>query len=80
MGCDINAPAAQATFEQARAEDLEFDSLHPCDLTQEDQVRALMQRAAERFGGIDMLVNAGGPAASPGILSRRPGLWRRGPG
>ncbi|MGA8708742.1 MAG: SDR family oxidoreductase [Steroidobacteraceae bacterium] len=59
MGCDINVPAAQATFEQARAENLEFDSLHPCDLTQEDQVHALMQRAAERFGGIDMLVNAG---------------------
>lgn len=59
MGCDINIAAAQVTLERARAEKLEFDSLHPCDLTQEDQASVLMQRAVERFGGIDVLVNAG---------------------
>lgn len=59
MGCDIDAPAAQATLEQARAEGLDFDSVHPCDLTQEPQVHALMARTVERFGGIDVLVNAG---------------------
>jgi NAD(P)-dependent dehydrogenase (short-subunit alcohol dehydrogenase family) len=59
LGCDINAAAAEATVEQARAEGLELESLHPCDLTDEPQVRLLMTRAAERYGGIDTLVNAG---------------------
>ncbi len=59
MGCDINAAAARTTVEMARSEGLELDSLHPCDLTQADQVRALMAHAAERYGGIDVLVNAG---------------------
>jgi NAD(P)-dependent dehydrogenase (short-subunit alcohol dehydrogenase family) len=59
MGCDINAAAAQASVELARAEGLALESFHPCDLTVESQVQELMQRAAERFGGIDVLVNAG---------------------
>jgi NAD(P)-dependent dehydrogenase (short-subunit alcohol dehydrogenase family) len=59
LGCDINAAAAEATVEQARAEGLKLESLHPCDLTDEPQVRLLMARAAERYGGIDTLVNAG---------------------
>jgi NAD(P)-dependent dehydrogenase (short-subunit alcohol dehydrogenase family) len=59
MGCDINAAAAQATVDQARAEGLELESFHPCDLTDEAQVKLLMARAADRYGGIDTLVNAG---------------------
>jgi NAD(P)-dependent dehydrogenase (short-subunit alcohol dehydrogenase family) len=59
MGCDINATTAQATLELAHAEGLAFESLHPCDLTQPADVERLMQIAAERYGGIDILVNAG---------------------
>jgi NAD(P)-dependent dehydrogenase (short-subunit alcohol dehydrogenase family) len=59
MGCDINAAAAQATVELAQREGLSIDSFHPCDLTEPAQVTALMARTAERFGGIDALVNAG---------------------
>jgi len=59
MGCDINAAAAQATIDEARRQGLGIDSCHPCDLTDAAQVEKLMARAAERFGGIDVLVNAG---------------------
>jgi NAD(P)-dependent dehydrogenase (short-subunit alcohol dehydrogenase family) len=59
FGCDINPTTAQETLEEARREGLEFDSLHPCDLTRPDDVEQLMARAAQRFGGIDILVNAG---------------------
>jgi len=59
MGCDINAGAAQATVELARTEGLALESFHPCDLTSEAQVHELMTRTADRFGGIDALVNAG---------------------
>jgi len=59
MGCDINAAAAQATVGQARQQGISIDSCHPCDLTDAAQVEKLMGRTAERFGGIDVLVNAG---------------------
>jgi NAD(P)-dependent dehydrogenase (short-subunit alcohol dehydrogenase family) len=59
MGCDINAGTAQATVDQARQEGLAIDSFHPCDLTDPQQVRTLMARTAEHYGGIDVLVNAG---------------------
>jgi NAD(P)-dependent dehydrogenase (short-subunit alcohol dehydrogenase family) len=59
MGCDINAAAAQVTVEQAQAQGLSIESCQPCDLTDPPQVERLMARTAERFGGIDVLVNAG---------------------
>ncbi|MGH8230941.1 MAG: SDR family NAD(P)-dependent oxidoreductase [Steroidobacteraceae bacterium] len=58
MGCDIDPAAAQATLEQARAEDLAIDSVHPCDLTRPAEVARLMALTVERFGGVDVLVNA----------------------
>jgi NAD(P)-dependent dehydrogenase (short-subunit alcohol dehydrogenase family) len=58
MDCDIDAAAAQATLDQARGEDLALDSVHPCDLTSPIDVERLMQHTAERYGGLDVLVNA----------------------
>lgn len=58
LGCDIHAQAAQATVDSAVAEGLPLHSLHPLDLTQPDAAATLMQQAAQRFGGIDILVNA----------------------
>ena len=59
VGCDINAAAAQVTVDQASREELAVDSVHPCDLTKPADVERLMALAAERRGGIDVLVNAG---------------------
>jgi len=59
VGCDINPIAAQATVDQAQREQLAIDSVHPCDLTRPADVEHLMALAAERHGGVDVLVNAG---------------------
>lgn len=58
VACDIDAAGAQATVEAAAAQGLVIDGVHPLDLTQPEQVRRLMTHAAERHGGIDILVNA----------------------
>jgi NAD(P)-dependent dehydrogenase (short-subunit alcohol dehydrogenase family) len=58
MGCDINAAAAEDTLALARSEDLALASLHPCDLSVQADAERLMTAAVERFGGIDILVNA----------------------
>jgi NAD(P)-dependent dehydrogenase (short-subunit alcohol dehydrogenase family) len=58
LSCDIDAAGAEEGLALARAEGLEIESLHPCDLTQPDQVERLVATAMERFGQLDILVNA----------------------
>ena len=58
MSCDIDTGAAEAAVAQARRDGLEIESMHPCDLTQPADVTALVDRTVERFGGLDILVNA----------------------
>jgi len=58
VGCDIDATAAQATVDAAKAQGLEIDSLHPLDLTQPVLVRRFVEHAVELHGGIDVLINA----------------------
>jgi NAD(P)-dependent dehydrogenase (short-subunit alcohol dehydrogenase family) len=53
---DTNAQAGAATAEAIAATGSPA-MFHRCDVTDEAQVAALMQAAAERFGGIDVLVN-----------------------
>jgi NAD(P)-dependent dehydrogenase (short-subunit alcohol dehydrogenase family) len=62
MGCDISADRAEVTAKTASSEGLEFDSLHPGDLTQPAEVERLVQATVARFGGIDILVNAAASA------------------
>jgi NAD(P)-dependent dehydrogenase (short-subunit alcohol dehydrogenase family) len=58
VGCDLDAASAERAVAGARAQALEVTSLHPCDMTSPDDVERLMRTAAERHGGIDILVNA----------------------
>jgi NAD(P)-dependent dehydrogenase (short-subunit alcohol dehydrogenase family) len=58
MGCDIQAAAAEETLRLAHAEQLPIDSFHPCDLTDPVDVDRLVAATVERFGGIDILLNA----------------------
>jgi NAD(P)-dependent dehydrogenase (short-subunit alcohol dehydrogenase family) len=58
MSCDLDAGKAEATLRQARAEGLEIQSVHPCDLTRPADAERVVARTVERYGGIDILVNA----------------------
>lgn len=60
VGTDVNAVGAAETVELVRAAGGVMDSTHPLDLTDEDGVRAWVDAAAARHGGIDVLYNNAG--------------------
>ncbi len=59
LGCDINAESAEKTLAEARREGLAYESFHPCDLTNPDDVQRLMDKCIEHYGRLDVLMNAG---------------------
>jgi NAD(P)-dependent dehydrogenase (short-subunit alcohol dehydrogenase family) len=58
LGCDIDVESAERAAESAGREGLAVQSVQPCDMSVPADVERLMAGAAERFGGIDILVNA----------------------
>lgn len=58
VGCDIDEVAAARTVELSREQGLDLLSLHPCDLTDPEGARRLVEFAVDGCGGIDILVNA----------------------
>jgi NAD(P)-dependent dehydrogenase (short-subunit alcohol dehydrogenase family) len=62
VGCDIDSAHAETTVRTAENEKLDFASHHPCDLTKPADVARLIEFAVERFGGVDILVNAAATA------------------
>ena len=62
IGCDIDSGMMAETLRLAETEGLTIDSVAPSDLTDELQVQALIDHAAGRHGGIDILVNAAATA------------------
>jgi NAD(P)-dependent dehydrogenase (short-subunit alcohol dehydrogenase family) len=55
VGCDIIAEEAQETLEIVRAAGGEMESLHPIDLTNEQDAHNLLEFAATKFGGVDVV-------------------------
>jgi NAD(P)-dependent dehydrogenase (short-subunit alcohol dehydrogenase family) len=68
ISCDLDAEAAEEGLALARAEGLDVQSLHPCDLTQPADVARLVQFAVQQHGGIDIVVNAAAWGAFKPIL------------
>jgi NAD(P)-dependent dehydrogenase (short-subunit alcohol dehydrogenase family) len=58
FGCDIDTDRALATVAAARAAGFEMDSAHPVDLTQPADVQRCVDMVLQRYGRIDVLVNA----------------------
>jgi NAD(P)-dependent dehydrogenase (short-subunit alcohol dehydrogenase family) len=58
FGCDIDTDRALATVAAARAAGFEMDSAHPIDLTQPADVQRCVDLVVQRYGRIDVLVNA----------------------
>jgi NAD(P)-dependent dehydrogenase (short-subunit alcohol dehydrogenase family) len=59
MSTDLNAQSAAATVALAVQEGLSIESVHPIDITVPADVERLVARTVERFGRLDVLVNAG---------------------
>lgn len=57
MGCDIDPDSAGETLTIAEKERLSLASTHPCDLTNPADAEHVVEAAAARYGGIDILVN-----------------------
>src|SRR5260370_8906673 len=57
VGCDLSEQGQQEIQQQVRAAGGVMESLAPCNLTDAQQCRALVDFAVERFGGIDILYN-----------------------
>jgi len=75
VGCDLDAPAAQATLEAA--EGLELSSLHPCDLTRPDEVARLIEWVLSLHGRLDVVVNAAASAVFKPIEELSFAEWKR---
>lgn len=59
---DIDGAGAEQAAQTAREEGLEALGI-ACDVTREEDVRGLMTRVRESFGGVDILVNNAGGSA-----------------
>jgi NAD(P)-dependent dehydrogenase (short-subunit alcohol dehydrogenase family) len=59
MSTDLNPRSAEETVSLAAREGLSVDSVHPIDITLPADVERLVARTVERFGRLDVLVNAG---------------------
>jgi NAD(P)-dependent dehydrogenase (short-subunit alcohol dehydrogenase family) len=59
MVSDIDDEGGRATVELVKAEGSDADYLH-CDVSEPDEIRALVDGTAERFGGLDVLHNNAG--------------------
>jgi NAD(P)-dependent dehydrogenase (short-subunit alcohol dehydrogenase family) len=58
IGCDIDAELAASSLAAAHAEGLHIDALYPCDMTDPAEVQRLIEHTVQRWGRIDILVNA----------------------
>jgi NAD(P)-dependent dehydrogenase (short-subunit alcohol dehydrogenase family) len=59
MISDLNDEGGRETVELVRAEGADAEYIH-CDMTKQEEVRALIDGTAERFGGLDVLHNNAG--------------------
>jgi NAD(P)-dependent dehydrogenase (short-subunit alcohol dehydrogenase family) len=57
VGCDVSVDGAQATLELVRGAGGDMVSMHPCHLTEPADCRALVERALDTFGRVDVLFN-----------------------
>lgn len=77
FGVDLDEKALEGTAERMRAEGLEDSwASFPCDMTDNDQVKAAFDACLARFGRIDILVNNVGGSAPGNPVSMSEEVWR----
>jgi NAD(P)-dependent dehydrogenase (short-subunit alcohol dehydrogenase family) len=73
---DLSAESLRPVVEAARAQSGEADAF-PCDLTNAESVVSLAGRALDRFGRLDILINAAGAADTSNVLNGTLDAWDR---
>lgn len=78
MISDIHAQRLETAVAQLRQE-TGLQEVHGqlCDVTQEDQVQALIAQAEERLGGVDVLINNAGLGGSRRVVDMTDAEWTR---
>lgn len=78
MISDIHAQRLETAVAQLR-EETGLQEVHGqlCDVTQEDQVQALVAKAEERLGAVDVLINNAGLGGSRRVVDMTDAEWTR---
>lgn len=77
VGVDLNVEGARLAAEEARLGGGSIDVQAPVDLLQEETVEMLMADVADRYGGIDILVNAAAVAEFAWIQEMTRAQWQK---
>ena len=77
IGCDLSAPAAEATVQEAHAAGLELVAHAPCDVTDPSSVQDFFDLVGQCNGGVDILLNAAATAVFAWIEEMSFADWRR---
>ena len=76
VGCDLKADGAEETVCTVQRAGGTMTSDHPLDLGDEASVRGWLDRAADRFGGLDVLYNNAGTARFDPLEAETHEDWR----
>jgi NAD(P)-dependent dehydrogenase (short-subunit alcohol dehydrogenase family) len=77
VGCDINAESAEETLKMVQDAGGEMISVQPCDLTKQADVSALIQKAIDAYGQVNILFNNAGMAWFAWIQDMTYEDWRK---
>ena len=77
VGCDMDAVGAADTVSLVTGRGGTMVSVHPCDLTDEDDVARLFRFAVNHFDGLDVLYNNAARAEFAWIEEMSLAMWRR---
>jgi NAD(P)-dependent dehydrogenase (short-subunit alcohol dehydrogenase family) len=76
VGCDLLVEGARETVEMVRSAGGQMVSLQPCDLTDPEHVKALIELALSTYGGFDILYNNAGTAWFAPMEEMTTKIWR----
>jgi NAD(P)-dependent dehydrogenase (short-subunit alcohol dehydrogenase family) len=76
LGVDVATEAGAGLEAQLRADGLDFE-FRRCDVTSSAEVAAIAERAGERFGGLDVLVNNAGIILGKALCETTDEEWDR---
>lgn len=77
VGCDLNVESAEETLKMVTEAGGNMISVHPCDITKQEDVSALIRKTVETYGQINVLFNNAGTAWFNWIAELTYEEWRK---